>query len=257
MNPYLFALLVSLGINTLFFIFAYAFKTDKFTDFTYGMTFILLTIYFLISTGTYHSFQNLLSLMVIVWGVRLIAYLLIRILKIKKDKRFDQMRENALSFYKFWFFQGVAVWAIMLPTIYVLLEKKDIGIVPWMVVGMLIWALGLIIETVSDWQKFVFKNNKKNKGLWIDSGLWKYSRHPNYFGEILLWWGLFAYASPLLSGLGWFTIVGPMFITFILMFVSGIPLLEKKYDERHKSNKKYQEYKKSTSLLVIFPKKKI
>jgi steroid 5-alpha reductase family enzyme len=109
---------------------------------------------------------------------------------------------------------------------------------------------------VADWQKFVFKNREKNRGLWIQSGLWNYSRHPNYFGEILLWWGIFLYVTPFIQGLYWISVIGPLFITFILLFVSGIPLLEKKYDKKYVKNEKYQKYKSSTSVLILLPKKR-
>jgi len=254
-NIYLLALLVSLGINFVFFLLANTFKTDKFTDFTYGLTFIILALLFLFSKKTFYSYQLLLVTMVIVWGIRLIAYLLIRILKIKKDSRFDNIREDTLQFLKFWLFQAVVVWAVMLPVIYLLnfKENRIIGLV--MIWGVAVWLLGLVIETVSDWQKFVFKNEVKNKGLWIETGLWKYSRHPNYFGEMLCWWGIFIFVLPFIQGWSWLLATGPLSITLILLFVSGIPLLEKKYDKRYAENKKYQEYKKKTSILIPLPKK--
>jgi steroid 5-alpha reductase family enzyme len=254
-NAYLLALLVSLGINLLFFLLASAFKTDKFTDFTYGLTFIILALLFLLKNQTFYRYQLLLAVMVILWGVRLITYLLVRILKIKKDRRFNKIRENPLKFLQFWVFQGLAVWAIMLPSIYLLNKIESRLLSPVMVLGIIIWAFGLLIETVSDLQKFSFKNNPKNKNLWIQSGLWKYSRHPNYFGEMLCWWGIFIYTLPYLQGLSWLTIFGPIFITFILLFVSGIPPLEKRYDKRYADNKEYQEYKERTSILIPLPQK--
>ncbi len=88
------------------------------------------------------------------------------------------------------------------------------------------WIVGLVLETVSDFQKLFFKADKANKGKWCDVGLWKYSRHPNYFGEILLWWGIFIGATPVLRGVQYTAIFGPVFITFILLFLSGMPILE-------------------------------
>ncbi len=193
--------------------------------------------------------------MVALWAIRLISYLLVRILKIKKDSRFDKIRGKPLEFLKFWAFQGLAVWVIVLPSIYLLNFSENRSISLIMVLGVLIWALGLLIETISDWQKFTFKNNPQNKKLWIQSGLWKYSRHPNYFGEMLCWWGIFIFASPFLEGLSWLTIISPIFITYILLFVSGIPLLEKRYEKKYKNNKKYQEYRKKTSILIPLPQK--
>lgn len=255
MNVYVLALFISLGMNLLFFLLASTLKTDKFTDFTYGLTFIVLTFLFLLKNQTFYPYQLLLVLMVTLWGIRLITYLLVRILKIKKDSRFDGMREEPLKFLQFWVFQGLTVWIIMLPSVYLLNETESKLLNPIMVSGIIIWVLGLLIETISDWQKFSFKNNPQNKNLWIQSGLWKYSRHPNYFGEMLCWWGIFVFALPFLQGLSWLTVISPLFITFILLFVSGIPLLEKKYDAKYADNKKYQEYKKKTSVLIPLPQR--
>lgn len=252
---YLLALLISLGINFLFYLLASILKTDKFTDFTYGLTFVALTFLFLFTNQTFYFYQLILVTMVALWAIRLISYLLVRILKIKKDSRFDKMREKPLEFLKFWTFQGLAVWVIVLPSIYLLNFSENRSISLIMVLGVLIWALGLLIETISDWQKFAFKNNPQNKNFWIQSGLWKYSRHPNYFGEMLCWWGIFIFVLPFLEGLSWLTIISPIFITFILLFVSGIPPLEKRYEKKYKNNKKYQEYKKKTSILIPLPQK--
>lgn len=255
MNPYIMALFISLGINLLFFLLASTFKTDKFTDFTYGFTFITLVLFFLLKTQTFYLPQILLATMVVIWGIRLITYLLVRILKIKKDRRFNKIREKPLKFLQFWVFQGLAVWVILLPSIYLLNKTESMPLSLVMVLGIFVWALGLLTETVSDWQKFTFKNNPQNVGLWIQTGLWKYSRHPNYFGEILCWLGIFIFVLPTIQGISWLTIVNPIFITFILLFVSGIPLLEKSNDAKYSDNKNYWVYKKKTSILVPLPQK--
>jgi steroid 5-alpha reductase family enzyme len=160
------------------------------------------------------------------------------------------MREEPLQFLKFWLFQGFSVWVIMLPSIYLLNTKNNQTLSLLMILGIFVWAKGLIIESVSDWQKFTFKNKPQNKDLWIETGLWKYSRHPNYFGEMLVWWGIFIFSLPFIHGLLWLLIIGPMFISFILIFISGIPLLEQKYNKKYHDNQKYQRYKKNTSLLI-------
>ncbi len=253
-NNYLLALLISLGINLTLFLLANTFKTDKFTDFTYGLTFIALAIFFLFKNQTFFFFQLFLTLLVFLWGTRLILYLSVRIMKIKKDTRFNKIRKNSLQFLKFWIFQGISVWIIMLPSIYLLNFKQEKPFNLTMLLGAGIWFLGLLIETLADWQKYNFKNNPKNKNLWIESGLWKYSRHPNYFGEMLCWWGIFVFSLPFIQGTSWLTLISPVFITFILLFVSGIPILEKRNDAKYANNQKYQEYKKNTSLLLPLPK---
>jgi len=254
---FLSALIISLAINILFFSLASILKTDKFTDLVYGLSFIILAWFFVLQTRTFYFYQIFLAVMISLWGLRLIGYLFIRILKIKKDRRFDGIREKPLAFLKFWIFQGLAVWIIMLPSIYLFNQQQPKELNSLMIAGFVIWVFGLLIETVADWQKFVFKNNPKNKDRWVNVGLWRYSRHPNYFGEMTLWWGIFIFCAPFLQSLAWLTIVGPLFITYILLFVSGIPLLEKRYDKKYADNQSYQRYKKNTSLLIPLPPKTI
>ncbi|MDD3532390.1 MAG: DUF1295 domain-containing protein [Candidatus Shapirobacteria bacterium] len=254
-TSYILALAISLGINLIFFIAAALFRTDKLTDLTYGLTFVILILGFLFLGQTFYWHQIALSIMVCLWAIRLISYLFVRILKIKKDSRFDKIREKPGQFLKFWLLQGFSVWVILLPSLYLLLQKKDYNLSPIMLLGIAVWFFGLVIETIADWQKFVFKNRPENKNLWIGSGLWAHSRHPNYFGEMLVWWGIFIFASPLFEGWFWVSVVGPVFITCLLLFVSGIPPLEKRYREKYANNKDYQDYKRKTSLLIPWPPK--
>lgn len=112
--------------------------------------------------------------------------------------------------------------------------------------------LGIVIESIADSQKFVFKNKSSNKGKWISTGLWKYSRHPNYLGEIMMWVGIFLYCLVYINGIGFITILSPIYITILLVAVSGIPTLEKEYDKRYRGSKQYQDYKKNTG--ILFPR---
>lgn len=255
----LFILLETFGISMLiqavFFFIAFSFQTDKVTDFSYGLSFIALLFYLLSQRSFSDLFVIVLSAMVLIWAIRLISYLFTRILKIGKDDRFDEMRSKPLKFASFWILQGISVWVIMLPVIFFMTSYSEIGSrnITFMIIGLIVWLLGISIETISDMQKFKFKNDPANKGRWVNIGLWKCSRHPNYFGEILCWWGVFVYVIPFLEGFGYLTIVGPIYITLLLLFVSGVPLIEKKYDERYKDNKEYQKYKRETNLLIPWP----
>ena len=246
----LFSLLISLGINFFFFAFASAFKTDKLTDFTYGLSFILLVLFFFWRNQSFFLYQWLVILMVSLWALRLITYLLVRILKIKKDRRFDGMRENFIKFLGFWTFQGISVWVISWPSLYLLTRSSDYSLTNPSYLGIGIYLFALIFETIADWQKFTFKNKEENKGKWIESGLWHYSRHPNYFGEMLVWWGIFIFTLPFLQWQYAWLVFGPIFITLILLFVSGVPLLEKRYEKKYGKNKDYLAYKRRTSLLI-------
>ena len=167
-----------------------------------------------------------------------------------RDKRFDERRNDFWAFLKFWLLQGVLAWILMIPAIY-LFGLTDLATNTLVLAGIDIFAIGLIIETVADYQKFTFIINKVNRGKWIESGLWKYSRHPNYFGEILVWVGVYVFTLGNLSGLpAILGIVSPLFISLSLIFVTGLPLLEKAADKRWGSDPQYQEYKKRTSILV-------
>lgn len=256
-NPIVLSLLISMGIQVFFFAFAWRFKTDKVTDLSYGLSFIALALYWLYADErTVTSFRLLVALMVVVWGLRLASYLLYRIIKTGKDKRFDDKRNSFIKFGKFWLLQGLAVWLIMLPAIYMLSRDRVpvLGLVP--MIGLYIWSVGLIIETYADIQLYNFRFKKDNKGKWIDEGLWHYSRHPNYFGEITLWWGVFLFGITLYEGFGWLTIIGPLTITGLLLFGSGIPILEKANDKRWGDEEGYKKYKRTTSILIPLPKKK-
>ena len=252
-DPYnvLTSLIISCAIQALFFIFAAGFKTDKVTDFSYSLSFILMTVLLLLVNRAFSIGQIIVSAVIVVWGVRLGSYLFARILKIGKDDRFDERRGNFLKFLRFWILQALIVWLVMLPaTVYLSIDSP--GSLGWIsIIGIALWLLGFVIEWVSDGQKYAFKN-KQEKG-WISSGLWKYSRHPNYFGETLLWWGLFLVVAPSLRGLQYLTIFGPLAITLLLLFVSGVPLLEKSAEKKYGSQEEFKEYKRKTSIFFPLP----
>jgi len=252
MNAIAISFLASLGVNAAFFAVAAIRKTDVVTDLSYSLSFALLALA-LPDTGAHKLVQLIASLMVLLWALRLGGYLFGRILRIKVDHRFDEMRDKPLRFARFWILQAISVAVIMLPVSYLLGRDGAPGFGPWAVAGAAIWLLGLAIETVSDAQKSAFKGMEKNREHFIVSGLWKYSRHPNYFGEMLVWWGLFVYAVPFLHGAAFAVAIGPAFLTLLLLFVSGIPLLEKSADEKYGADPTYREYKRRTSILVPLP----
>lgn len=240
-------LLVALGINIVLFIPAFIFKTDRLTDASYAITFITLAIIALL-TNPITLPAVVISGIIILWSLRLGVFLLIRIWNMKKDKRFDGMREDFFRFLKFWVLQGLAVWVIMIPAL--LMISANTEQIFW--IGVLIWAIGLTIETTADIQKYRF--NQHSHGKFIQSGLWKYSRHPNYFGEILCWVGIYVAGIGVLSlpslALG---LLSPVFIAALLIFFTGIPPLEE-YAEK-KWGAEYKKYQKKTSPLIIWFRK--
>jgi len=252
MNAILLSFLISLAVNAVFFAVAAIRRTDVVTDLSYSLSFALLAIA-LPSFGAHEPVQLAASLLVLIWAVRLGGYLLTRILRIKVDHRFDKMRDKPLRFARFWLLQAIAVAVIMLPVSYLLGRDSapDFGL--WAITGVAIWFIGIVIETAADAQKSSFKGREENRERFITSGLWKFSRHPNYFGEMLVWWGLFLYAVPFLDGAAFAVVIGPVFITLLLLFVSGIPLLERSAEAKYGDDPAYREYKRRTSILVPLP----
>jgi steroid 5-alpha reductase family enzyme len=193
------------------------------------------------------------SLLVLVWALRLGGYLFRRILRIKVDHRFDGMRDDPLRFARFWLLQAITVAVVLLPVAYLLDREHPPHPGAWAIAGTGLWLAGLVLETVADAQKSAFKSKDENRGRFMAGGLWRYSRHPNYFGEMLVWWGLFVYTVPVLHGAAFAVVAGPVFITLLLLFVSGIPPLERSADQRHANDPAYREYKRRTSILVPLP----
>ncbi|MCO5598402.1 hypothetical protein L7F22_052497 [Adiantum nelumboides] len=236
-----------------FFIIAAGCKFDKVTDFAGSTNFVILALLTAILHNTWYFRQIVLTALVVIWGSRLALFLLFRILQWGEDRRFDDKRDNLLKFAAFWIIQAVWVWTVSLPVTIVNASDRNPDIQAADIVGWVLWFLGALIEAVADQQKLAFKNNATNKGKWCDAGLWGFTRHPNYFGEILLWWGIFIAATPVLNGGQWAAIVGPIFITIVLLFLSGIPLLEASADKRYGGMAEYRRYKKRTSPLIPLP----
>jgi steroid 5-alpha reductase family enzyme len=252
MTAILLSLGVALAVNGGFFAVAAARKTDVVTDLSYSLTFALLAIV-LPFTGAGKPVQLVASLLVVLWALRLGSYLFRRILRTKVDHRFDGVREDPLRFARFWLLQAITVAVVMLPVSYLLDREQPPGLGAWSVAGAAVWLVGFLVEAVADAQKAAFKAKDENRGRFVSTGLWRYSRHPNYFGEMLVWWGLFVYVVPVLHGAAFAVVIGPLYITVLLLFVSGIPLVERSADEKYGADPAYREYKRRTSLLVPLP----
>jgi steroid 5-alpha reductase family enzyme len=245
----LYYLLISLLIQIVLFIPAYIFKTDKLTDLSYSLSFIILSLFAFFS-NSYNVIKLILLLMINLWAIRLGSYLFYRINKIGRDKRFDEIRNNFYKFSSFWLLQAISVFIILLNSL--ILFSKDLSFLNFnylSIVGVFIWLTGLLIESFSDIQKFNYKKNHKN--TWTNIGLWKYSRHPNYFGEMLCWVGIFVFSVFYLNVMNiLLSLVSPLLIILLLRFVTGIPTTEKKQDSKFKNNKEYVKYKEKTNLLL-------
>lgn len=237
-------------INWLMFIPAYSLQTEKFFDLTGSLTYILVTLMALYFSENLDQRSMLLGGMVIIWAVRLGSFLLSRILQDGKDDRFDKIKPNPLRFFNVWTLQ--ALW-VALTTAAALMaitstERKELGVVAF--IGLAVWLIGFLFEVVADNQKRQFRKDPKNKGRFIQSGLWARSRHPNYFGEILLWIGVFVIAAPVLQGWQWVAIISPIFVVLLLTRISGVPGLEAKATKKWGGEAEYEAYKSSTPVLI-------
>ena len=248
----LFALLVGLIflIQWLVFIPAYLLQTEKFFDLTGGITYIcVITIAVFFSTSV-DGRSILLFVIVAIWASRLGTFLFGRIKKAGKDDRFDEIKPSFIRFLNFWTVQGLWITFTAAAALVAIttMNRKELDLFAF--IGFLIWVIGFTIEVVGDSQKSRFNANPENKGKFIQTGLWSRSRHPNYFGEIVLWVGVAVIALPVLQGWQWVALISPVLVTLLLTRVSGVPLLEDKADKKWGGQEDYEAYKKRTPVLI-------
>jgi steroid 5-alpha reductase family enzyme len=228
-----FALAVGLAfvIQWLAFIPAYLLQSEKFYDLTGSITYILVVLVTLYFSGV-DARSLLLSILVLVWAVRLGSFLFRRIHKVKKDGRFDEIKPSFIRFLSAWTIQGLWVTFTVSAALVAIstINHKELDL--FAIIGFLIWLIGFSIEVAADSQKSRFSANHANNGKFIQTGLWSRSRHPNYFGEIVLWTGIAIIALPVLQGWQWVALTSPVFVTLLLTRVSGIPMLEKRADQK-------------------------
>lgn len=254
MSHLLIALLLILLLNYAVFLLAYKQQTDHYTDITYAFSFLFVAAYFFFSGGDYSTSKSFLFIMIALWALRLGIYLRSRVVKMGDDKRFTNIRPNFGRFFRFFTIQGVGICLISLP--FLIGFQKDLypdNQHNWMkFLGAIFMIVGFIIEAIADYQKNVFRNDEKNSGQFMDKGLFSYIRHPNYLGEIMFWSGIFIFVSPFLNSLEYLSVISPIFITILLIFVSGIRLLEKSSRTRYGHLESYEAYFKRTWRLIPF-----
>ena len=248
----LFALLVGLIflIQWLVFIPAYVLQTEKFFDLTGSLTYSsVITLAVFLSDGA-DARAILLAALVVIWAVRLGSFLFTRIKKAGKDDRFDELKPSFIRFLNVWTVQALWVTFTSAAALVAITTTTRKPLDVFAIGGFLIWGCGFAFEVIADLQKSRFRANPDNKGKFIRTGLWSRSRHPNYFGEIVLWVGVAVIALPVLRGWQWIALISPVFVTLLLTRVSGIPLLEKKADAKWGGQEDYEAYKKKTPVLI-------
>lgn len=224
-------------------------STERYYDLMGGITYVSLTVLLLLLTPAVASIGWFLGLMVIAWSTRLASFLFARA-RGADDQRFDDIKKNPGRFLVTWTLQGLWVVAVASPAWVAITTTKDPGLPVLFWVGLIIWIVGFSIEIAADRQKKTFRADPANKGQFITTGLWSRSRHPNYFGEILLWTGLTIAATSTFVGWQWIALISPIVTALLLTKVSGIPMLEKKADERWGGQEDYEQYKASTPVLI-------
>ena len=249
-----FKFLISMAVLIQFAIFlpSFLFQTEKFYDLTGSLTYISVTSIAYFSLENPSTIDTILYLYVIVWAGRLGIFLFRRINKDGKDERFDKAKKKFFWFLQYW--MGQAAWVVFTAgaSILAILSPVEAELEVLAIIGIFLWWSGFLIEVISDYQKRKFRETSDPKTMFISTGLWAKSRHPNYFGEITLWVGMAVISLSSLSGIEYVTaIVSPVFIYLLLVKLEGVPMLERIADERYGELPDYQEYKANTPVLMM------
>jgi len=237
---------------TLVFVLAQIARDNSIVDIFWGLGFILIAIYSMIQDTEPDLRKWIVNFLVALWGVRLSVHVFMRNRGRGEDFRYRQWRETwkffvLRSYFQIFLLQGLFMFIIASPVYCInFYSKEPLGFLDTL--GLVVFGTGFFFESVADFQLMEFKKKPENRGRIITTGLWEMSRHPNYFGEVLIWWGLSFYALNLPHG--WMTLISPVIITLLLRFVSGVPMLEKKYSGRPD----WEEYKKKTAAFIPFVK---
>jgi len=237
-------------IQWLAFIPAFMLQTEKFYDLTGGFTYITVTIIAILFSPGRHARSLLLAGLVVICAARLGTFLFRRIQKAGKDVCFEEMKPSFFRFLNAWNIQGLWVVFTLSAALVAITTsvRKELSL--FAIVGTLIWIFGFGFEVIADNQKSKFRAYSENKGKFIQNGLWSKSRHPNYFGEIVLWIGVAVIAMPVLRGWQWAAMISPIVVTFLLTRVSGVPMSEKSADEKWGGQEDYEAYKERTPVLI-------
>ena len=244
---------ISFMLHWTVFVPSYLLKTELFFDITGSICYLAILSFAIYNKPNIDFRALIIFCLISIWAIRLGSFLFLRVKRKGLDSRFTIMKTKFWWFLFTWTMSGLWVLITSGPAVAVLTTDVTKAI-SWMgYLGIILWVIGFTIEVTADNQKSAFLAKEKNKDNFINSGLWAWSRHPNYFGEILLWFGVSLLALPVLSGLQLVTLVSPVFVYFLLTKISGIPMLEAKADKKWGGNPNYIKYKKNTPSL--FPSK--
>ena len=253
----LFAICASIGflLHWIVFVPSFIFQTEHYFDLTGSISYIVTVTVAAVMHPSLDLRGLIICILVSIWAARLGSFLFMRVKRAGKDRRFDEMKKRFWRYLLTFTLGGAWVFITMAAGLAAItsMSQRPLGI--WLAIGMLLWLVGFTIEVIADQQKTKFRKNPDNAEEFITTGLWGYSRHPNYFGEIVLWLGIGIIALPTLVGWQYMTLISPIFVIFLLVKISGVRLLEEGGQKRWGADPAYQQYVATTSMIIPLPKK--
>ena len=244
--------LVALAVMTALWLVSLARRDSSIVDIFWGAGFVVLVwVYYALTPDGFAGRKLLVGALVTLWGLRLSVHILIRNWGKGEDFRYQQWREAAgarwwwQSFFKVFLLQGVVMWVVSAPLLAAQISPAPDALTPVDVLAVALWAVGFFFEAVGDWQLARFKANPANRGKVLDTGVWRYTRHPNYFGDAAQWWAFWLFAAA--TGAGVLTVFSPVIMTWLLVRVSGVAMLERSLIENKPG---YREYAQRTSAFI-------
>ena len=247
--------LVAFAVHWAIFLPSFVYRTEHYFDLTGMIANLSVVSVALVGLPSWNPRSLILGLLIAVWTLRLGLFLFLRIRRAGKDDRFDDLKQRFAPFFMTWTLSGLWVYLTAAAALAAMTSTEPLPLGGFALVGGILWLLGFSIETIADGQKFRHRANSENAGAFISEGLWAWSRHPNYFGEIVLWFGVALIAFPVLSGWQYVTLVSPVFVWLLLTRISGIPLLEAKAKEKWGDDPAYRAYEMKTPVLIPRPPK--
>jgi len=244
-------------INWIAFLPAYWFQTERYFDLTGSVTYLIVVALALAAHPDPDPRSLLLAGLVTLWALRLGSFLFARIQRDGSDGRFDRIKPSALRFGMTWTLQGLWVLLTLACTLAAMTSVRSQPLGAVAALGSIVWAFGFAIEVAADGQKRRFRADPANRGRFIQSGIWAWSRHPNYFGEITLWLGIALIALPALAGWQYLTLISPVFVYVLLTRISGVPLLEARSEKNWSSEPEYRAYRNRTPVLFLRPPRSV
>jgi steroid 5-alpha reductase family enzyme len=244
-------------IHWVIFLPSFFFITEKFYDITGTIAYFVmvgLAVYIASESRSLSMLSKIIAAMVLIWALRLGLFLLIRVFHVGEDNRFSEAKKSFFKFLMFFSLSGLWVFLTTANALTLILNNPDMNADLFLGIGGIIWVIGFSFEVIADEQKRQFRKKESKRSQFIKTGLWSISRHPNYFGEILIWIGMAVISFPALSGWQYATLISPLFVILMLTKVSGINLLEENADKKWGNLDEYQTYKTNTAVLIPFYK---